>query len=78
MGHVVHPRIQRKAAFLEPGLGVGVVEIVQRALWRDDLGTQFLEHLQAIDVIGMIVGYEHLDDGLVGYPADLFEQHGGQ
>ena len=78
MGLVVHPRVQRKAAFLEPGLGIGVVEIVERALGGDDLGAQFLEDLQAIDVIGVIVGHEHLDNGLVGHPADLLEQHGSQ
>ena len=70
----IDPRCQLRARRIQPqARGVGVDVFLSQSI-GDDLGTEILEHLQTIDMIGMVMRQYHGADGLWRDGFDLLHQ----
>ena len=73
----IHPGRQRVAAFLESLRGLIRVEVFVRSVRGENLGIQVGEHLQSIDMIGVVVAHHDPDNGFIGDAANLLQQQSG-
>ncbi len=60
----VHPGKEVPCALLAPALGFPVREVFERAAMGPDLRSRVLERLQAVEVVGVVMGHDDTADRL--------------